>query len=345
MVNGQQILDKFPSLITHTGGPLQLQATQPCSCERPQKNSLCFIPKAKWLDSCLDAGVSIAIISPEIEVPPTPSCCFLSTPRLSLSMSLLLKEFFKSPPPQIDGHNLHPSAVISKNAQIGSHSVIGPNAVISEGVSIGDHSYIGANTYVGPRSRIGNHTCVEPNVTIQHDVIIGHHCRIQPQCTIGSDGCGYAQDSQGCHHFKPHYGRSILEDGVELGASVQVDRGVFNDTIIGEGTKIDNNCHIAHNVVIGKHGLFLAGTMVAGSTKIGDQCTVGGRVSFGDHLNICDRAMFAGLSGVNCHITEPGQYGGHPIMPLHQAIKSRVIITQLPTLKKQLNQLLKKVGL
>ena len=347
MVSGQQILNKFPALVNYVGGNLELQAQKPCSCETPQKNNLCFIPKQKWLTPCLKSGVTIAIIAPEIEPPPTPlSCCFLSTSALSLSMSLLLREFFGAPllPPQMDGHRIHPSATISQKAQLGKNAIIGPQAVISEGVSVGDNSYIGAHSYIGPRSTIGHNSLIEPNVTIQQDVIIGHHCRIQPQCTIGSDGCGYGQDSEGHYHFKPHYGKVILEDFVELGAGVQVDRGAFNDTSIGEGTKLDNHCHIAHNVVIGKHCILLAGALIGGSTKIGNHCVIGGRTTISGHLNICDRTLFGGLSGITRDIKEPGSYGGYPIMPLKQALKSYALVTQLPELKKKLNQLFKNLN-
>ena len=343
MVNGQQILDKFPTLVSYKGGELELQAQRPCSYENPQKSGLCFIPTEKWVAPCVEAGVSIAIITPEIKVPVHPPCCFLSTHMLSLSMSLLLQKFFRTPlvPPQIDGHQIHPSATISNSAHLGNHSVVGPNAVISEDVSIGDNSYIGANSYIGPRSTIGHDSLIEPNVTIKHDIIIGHHCRIQPQCTIGSDGYGYGQDNQGHYHFKPHYGRAILEDFVELGANVQVDRGTFGDTIIGEGTKIDNHCHLAHNVVIGKHCLLIAGVIIGGSTKIGNHCILGGRSTVDGHLSICDRVILGSISAVNRSLTKPGKYGGYPIMPMQQALKSRVIFTQLPQLKKKLNQLLK----
>ena len=339
MVSGQKILEKFPNLIYHMGGDIHLQATQTCSCEEPQKHSLCFIPTQKWLTPCLKAGVSIAVIHSKIKAPPSFACCILSTPQLSLAISLLSKEFFSLSPPQIDGQQIHPSAVISKNASVEKSAIIAPNAVISEGVSIGPHSYIGANSYVGPHSSIGHHTWIAPNVTIHHKVTIGNHCRIQSQSSVGSDGYGYGRDEKKRYHFKPHYGGVRLEDFVELGSGCQVDRGVFKDTVIGEGSKIDNLCHIAHNVVIGKDCLLLAGVVIAGSCRIGNQCILGGGTYVRDHINMAD-GVRCNHSLITDHITQPGgSYGLFFNVPLKQSIKALKTLTHLPELKKKVEKL------
>ncbi len=360
MVNGQQILKIFPNLIQHVRGPLELQAEAPCSCEAPQIKALCFVSHPKWLTPCFDAEVSVIIVDAKIAKKlntkltsspmeqPTPwkqshpklsqeqpphSPCILSTPMLSLSMALILKEFFKAPltPQKVNGHSIHPSAIISPTASLGEQVVIGPHAIISEGTSVGNHSYIGANSYLGPHSHIGHHSLIEPSVTLHHHVTVGNHCRIQSQSTLGSNTSN-----------NPFYGRVILEDFVELASCVQVERGILGNTLIGEGTKIDNHCYISQSATIGAHNIFLAGVIFGGFTSIGSHCIIGGRTLIGDHLHITNKSMFNAYSFVHRNVEKSGQYMGFPLMPFSQARKAYAIFSQLPKIKKKLQPLLKK---
>ncbi len=341
-VTGQQILDKFPMFVSHVGGALDLEAERPWSVEEPRRKGLCFIPQSRWLTPCWKAGVAVVIVDSKVKVPPSPPGCVLSTSRLSMMISLIIKEFFSSPnllasqahkddvTPQVDL-----SAVVARGVQLGRGTVVGPYAVISHGVVTGERCHIGAHTYVGDRVCMGHDVFIEPHVTLRHDVVVGNFCRIRSQSTLGSDGCGYGQDSLGHYHFKPHYGRVILGDFVELGMGVQVDRGTFDDTVIGEGTQVGAHCHLAHNVSIGSYSLLLAGVMVAGSTHIGSRCLLGERTGVRDHIRMVDGVVCEKGSFVHCNITIPGRYMGHFLMPWRQALRAYALLARLPQLKKK----------
>ncbi|NOR19276.1 MAG: UDP-3-O-(3-hydroxymyristoyl)glucosamine N-acyltransferase, partial [Xanthomonadales bacterium] len=215
--------------------------------------------------------------------------------------------------------------------------------VIGPDVSIDADSIIGANTTLEGNISIGKRCFIKSNVFIGHTVQIGDDCRIEPHTAIGTDGFGYGSDSNGQHFAKPHFGKVILEDRVEIGCSVHVDRGTFEDTVIGAGTKIDNHCHFAHNTIIGKDCLITAGFIVAGSSTFGDNCIFAGRVSANGHITVCDDVTMGPVSVISKNITEPGMYGGFPPVPYKDFIKNQTSTASLFEMRRNVNKLLKKI--
>ena len=203
-----------------------------------------------------------------------------------------------------DGHNVHP------DAKIGEGVVIAQNAIIGPGVEIGNGSYIGAGAVIGHGVVIGRDCTIGANATIGY-ALIGDRVIIHSGAAIGVDGFGYAP---GASHVKiPQLGRVILQADVEIGANCGIDRGALGDTVIGEGSKLDNLVHIAHNVQLGRHCFLTALCAVAGSSTLGDYVQMGGQSAVGGHVSIGNRCVIAANASVLSSFpdgTEVAEYSG-----------------------------------
>jgi UDP-3-O-[3-hydroxymyristoyl] glucosamine N-acyltransferase len=208
------------------------------------------------------------------------------------------------------GFAIHPDARIGANVSLGHGVVIGPGADIGAGTSLGAYAVIGAGVAIGRDCRIGDHTSVAY-------ALLGDRVIVHPGVRIGTDGFGYASGAAG-HKKIPQIGRAIIQDDVEIGANSTIDRGAIGDTVIGEGTKIDNMVHIAHNCVIGRRVILAAQAGVAGSTRIGDWAVLGGQVGVSDHLDIGPGARIAAKSGITKDLAGRADYGGYPARPVMQ---------------------------
>ena len=208
------------------------------------------------------------------------------------------------------GAAVHPDARIGKDAVLGYGAVIGAGAEIGEGTVIGAHAVIGPGVCIGRACQIGN------NASVAY-ALLGDRVIIHDGVRIGTEGFGYASGAVG-HQKIPQIGRAIIQDDVEIGANSTVDRGALGDTVIGEGAKLDNLVHIAHNCVLGRRVILAAQTGVAGSTKIGDWAVLGGQVGVADHLVIGPGARIAAKSGITKDLDGRADYGGYPARPVMQ---------------------------
>lgn len=235
--------------------------------------------------------------------------------------------------------NIAPSAVISADAQLGEGVAIGANAVIEPGVILGDHVVIGPGCFIGKNTHIGAHTRLWANVSIYHEVRIGTHCLIQSSTVIGADGFGYAND-RGNWIKIPQLGTVIIGDRVEIGACTTIDRGALDNTQIGNGVIIDNQCQIAHNVIIGDNTAVAGGVIMAGSLKIGRYCMIGGASVINGHMEICDKVTVTGMGMVMRPITEPGIYSsGIPLQTNKQWRKTAALVMNINEINKRLKSL------
>jgi UDP-3-O-[3-hydroxymyristoyl] glucosamine N-acyltransferase len=237
-----------------------------------------------------------------------------------------------------------PSAVISTEAQLGNQVAIGANAVIESGVVLGDNVTIGPGCFIGKNTQIGAGTQLWANVTVYHEVRIGSQCLIQSGTVIGADGFGYAND-RGNWVKIPQLGTVIIGDRVEIGACTAIDRGALDDTIIGNGVIIDNQCQIAHNVVIGDNTAVAGGVTMAGSLKIGRYCMIGGASVINGHMEICDKVTVTGMGMVMRPITEPGVYSsGIPLQPNKVWRKTAALVLNISEISKRLKAVERKTA-
>ncbi len=221
---------------------------------------------------------------------------------------------------------------------------IGPDASIWPRVTLGDRVVIGARVtlfpgvFVGDDSVIGDDSILHANVVVREGCVLGSRVIVHGGTVIGSDGFGYVQHG-GRHHKIPQLGGVVIEDDVELGANVTVDRATFGQTRIKQGTKIDNLVQIAHNVTVGEHNILVAQVGIAGSTALGHYVMVGGQAGVADHLVIGDYVMIAAKAGVTRSLEANQIVSGAPVMPHATFLKAQAVIPQLPELRQRVREL------
>ena len=211
---------------------------------------------------------------------------------------------------------ISPAAIIHPSAQIEAGATIEAGAVIGKGVTVGSGALIAATAVIGENCQIGRDSYIAPGVAVQF-ALIGNRVSLHPGVRIGQDGFGYVPGPAGLEKV-PQLGRVIIQDNVEIGANTTIDRGSLSDTLIGEGTKIDNLVQIAHNVRIGRFCILAAHCGISGSCVIGDQTMLGGRVGLADHVIIGSRVQIAAASGVMNDIPDGERWGGFPARPIKQ---------------------------
>jgi UDP-3-O-[3-hydroxymyristoyl] glucosamine N-acyltransferase len=219
------------------------------------------------------------------------------------------------------GSHVHPSARLENGV------TVDPGAVIGAGAEIGSGTVIGAGAAIGMNVRIGRDCAIGPNTTITH-ALIGDRVIIHPGCAIGQDGFGFVRGPRGAHKV-PQVGRVIIQDDVEIGANSNVDRGAIRDTVIGEGSKIDNLVQIAHNVSIGRHCLFAGQVGISGSTTVEDGVIMGGQVGVADHLTVGAGAMIGAKAGVFTDVPPGARWSGYPARSAKQWMREVVTLERL----------------
>jgi UDP-3-O-[3-hydroxymyristoyl] glucosamine N-acyltransferase len=259
-------------------------------------------------------------------------------PYLAFARAMVLLVPDDEPRPSV-----HPSAVVAPGAVIAEDATIGPLAVVEEGARIGPRVVIGAGSIVERDVVIGEGTRLYPRVTVQRGTHLGRSCIVQSGSVLGSDGFGYATDAEGRHHAIPQRGGLVIEDRVEIGANVTIDRGALDDTVIGEGTKIDNLVHVAHNVQIGRDSIIVAQVGIAGSTRIGDHAVIGGQAGIGGHATIGDRVRIGGQAGVFGDLPSGVEVSGYPARPHKQQLRLHALTARLPELFERIRALESKL--
>lgn len=230
------------------------------------------------------------------------------------------------------------SAIIDPSAKLGKNVSVGPFAVIEDDVVIGDNTSIGSHSIIGKGTIIGSDVDIHSGVKVYHTCKIGNQITIFSGTVIGADGFGFVTEKD-IHIKIPQIGRVILEDNVEIGANCTMDRGTMGDTVIGEGSKLDDQVHIGHNVHIGKGCLFAAQSAIGGSTIIGNYCMFGGKSTATDHVVIGDRSLIAAVSAVMKSVPGGEIYSGRPARKLRDQQKKDAVLTQISGLKKRLRKL------
>lgn len=242
---------------------------------------------------------------------------------------------------------IHPSGV-SREAFVAEEALIMDNvsiyafAFVSKGAVIGNNSVIMPGGFIGENTKIGRDCLIYPNVTIREGITIGDRVIIHSGTVIGSDGYGYVFE-KGEHYKIPQVGGVIIEDDVEIGSNVSIDRATIGNTMIKKGTKIDNLSQIAHNVTIGENVLVISQVGIAGSSVVGDFSVLGGQAGVADHINIEPGTMIAGGSGVIKGHLKKGVYSGYPAIPHAKWLKAQALFSRLPDMNKKIRELEEKI--
>lgn len=268
----------------------------------------------------------------------------LSLPSLRMKnpyMGLVtaLQYFF---PEETPDYFIHPTAFVSEKAEVAPGAIIGPLAVVEAGAIIGAGTRINAHAYIGRNSKVGVNTLVYPGVRILAGCAVGDNCIIHANSVIGSDGFGFTMN-EGIHVKVPQVGNVVVEDNVEIGACVTIDRATMETTLIGEGSKIDNMVHIAHNVQIGKKCVIVAQVGISGSTILEDYVTLAGQVGTVGHVRVGKGSTVA-ARGVVTSDVEPGSFvSGFPIKSHNEERKILAAMRKLPELIKRVRDLEKQL--
>ena len=342
----QDLLDFCGPLVSETLGDLSRELVKFASPHGKTEKGFAFINEKKWL-KIVESSNNICILAPlslkgEIKKLNSKKT-WLFSKNVDFTAREIKKEFVFTTPYRASRQGCHPTALIDKTVQLSRGVVVGPYAVIGEDCSVGTGTSIGAHVVIEKNCKIGENVTLHPLCYIGHSCQIGDSCEIMPQAVIGSEGYGYVQDDRGNHHRIPHTGSVILEKEVHIGAGSAVDRGSLEDSVIGQGTKIDNQCQLAHNIVMGKKGLMAAQGGTAGSVTIGDHFISGGKVAINGGVKITDNVHLAALSVVSKDIEKPGQYGGYPLELLANFLKTKTSSVHVPKLRKQVKRILKKL--
>lgn len=220
-----------------------------------------------------------------------------------------------------DGAHIDPSAKLEDGVSIGAGAVVGPGAEVGEGTKIASGAVIGPGVTIGRDCRIGTNVSIEK-------ALIGNRVRIYPNAVLGSDGFGYAMGLDG-HKKIPQIGRVVVQDDVEIGSGTTIDRGALDDTVIGEGTKIDNLVQIGHNCRIGRHCVIVGMVGLSGSTVLEDFVVLGGQVGSAGHVTIGQGSMVAARSGIKDDLPAGGVYGGAPAKPVKEWMREIAAVSLL----------------
>lgn len=267
-----------------------------------QKGEIGFFANPAYAEALTSTGVS-AVILREADVDKCPVAAIVSN-NPYLIFARVANVLY---PDASLSSGVHASAFVDDTAQVADTAQIAANAFIDADCKIGEHVYVGPGVVVGPRCRIGDQTRLLANCTLVQDVLIGARGIIHSGAVLGSDGFGNAMGDQGWVKVKQVGGVRIGDD-VEIGANTTVDRGAIEDTVLGNGVRLDNLVQIAHNVVVGEHTAMAAMTGIAGSAIIGSRCMFGGNSGTVGHITLCDDVIISGCTMVSKDIREPGVY-------------------------------------
>lgn len=298
--------------------------------------SISFLANLQYKKYIYTTKASIVLVNNNLELDSPISATLIRVENAYQSLALLL-QLYQSMKPEKTG--VDSGAFISSTAKLGENCYVGTFAFIGENCSIGESSKIYPQVYIGDNVTIGKNVTLYPGVKIYDDCKIGDYCTIHAGAVIGSDGFGFAPNSDNEYSKVPQIGKVILEDRVEIGANTTIDRATMGATIIRRGAKLDNLIQIAHNVEIGENTVMAAFAGVAGSAKIGKNCMIGGQTGFAGHITVADNVRVAAQSGISSNIAEGKTIQGAPAYEYGAYQKSYVLFKRLPELYKQINAL------
>ncbi len=327
------------------GGTVEGDSTQKVyrldKIQEGQPGSIAFLANAKYESFLYETAATAVIVSQDFVASKPYQTTLIRVKDAYTGFTTLLEAYQQLNQAALVGVEepsyLAESSSMGENGYRGAFSYIGKNCILGKGVKIYGQAYI------GDRVKIGDGTVIYAGAKIYNDTQIGKQCVIHSGAVIGSDGFGFAPQADGTYKTIPQVGNVILEDMVSIGANSTIDRATMGSTLIRKGVKIDNQVHIAHNVVIGENTVIAAQTGISGSTEIGKNCVLAGKVGIAGHLKIADHTTIGGNTGINKSIKTSGKtLFGFLAMDLNHFLRSYSVFKNLDDLQKRIQQLEKK---
>lgn len=313
--------------------------------EEGKPGTLSFLANPAYTQYIYNTGASVVIVARNFhaEKPIPQTCTLIRVDNPYESFAKLLQMYSQMRGSKV---GIEQPSFIAPNAKLGTDCYVGAFAYIGQNVSIGNGVKIYPHVYIGDNTSIGDGTVLFSGVKVYHDCVLGKNCTVHANSVIGSDGFGFAPNTEGQTFTKvPQVGNVVIGDDVEIGSNTCIDRATLGSTVLSKGVKLDNLVQIAHNAFIGENTVIAGLAGVAGSTKVGKNCMIGAQVGIAGHLRIADGVKIAGQSGIGSHIEKEGEIvQGSPAFSIGEYKRSYVLFRSLPKLNDRLNELLKKIN-
>jgi UDP-3-O-[3-hydroxymyristoyl] glucosamine N-acyltransferase len=308
--------------------------------EEGKKGTIAFLANPKYEKYLYSTGASIVLVNKDFQVNGQLNNTIIRVDNAYDAFTSLLELYTKFTP---EKKGIEQPSFIDPSAKIGENVYIGAFAYIGEGAVIGNNVKIYPQTYIGDFTQIKDNSVIYSGVKVYHGCVIGFDCIIHSGTVIGADGFGFVQQPDRRYRKIPQVGNVIIEDLVEIGSNVTIDRATMGSTIIRRGAKFDNLIQIGHNVEIGENTVIVSQAGVAGSTKVGNNCMIGGQVGLAGHVKIGDNVKIGAQSGVSNNLKDGETVLGSPALDATRQIKAMIVYKSLPEMSKKLAELEKEV--
>lgn len=310
--------------------------------EEAKQGQLAFLANPKYEEHLYTTGASVVLVNESLELKQAVSATLVRVPDAYTAFATLLAKYQELQQQQLSG--IQQPSHIASTAKLGNQVFVGVFCSIGENVTIGNNVKLFPGVVLGDNVRVGDNSVLHAGVKVYMECVIGSNVTIHAGTVIGSDGFGFAPQSDGSYRKVPQIGNVVIEDFVEIGANTTIDRATIGSTIIRSGVKLDNLIQVAHNVEIGSNTVMAAQSGISGSSKVGKNAMIAGQVGIVGHLTLADGIKIGAQSGVTKSFKQPNSsIGGSPAIDFSNYLRVQIVNRNLPDLEKRLQELEKMV--